>query len=92
MYAVYYTILSKALNILGFPPFQTFELTTYQTICTAFLTQIMLVMKNRRQAVMEAKEYKSKKRKPKKTEEEEDINWRVEVVRINEAFQVFFQF
>ena len=46
-----------------------------------------MVMKNRKQAVMEAREYKSRRRKYKK-EKDEELNWRLEIVRINEAFQV----
>ena len=74
------------MNILGFPTFQTFEMTSYESICTAFLTQLMMVMKNRKMAVMEAKNEKSRRRRKFQIQKEEE-NWRTEVVRINEAFQ-----
>ena len=76
---------AKALNILGFPSHQTFDSTSYESICTNFLTNLMMAMKNRKQAVMEARgNKKGKKSKFAKDEE----SWRREVVKINEAFQV----
>ena len=61
-------------------------MTSYESICTAFLTQLMMVMKNRKMAVMEAKNEKSRRRRKFQIQKEEE-NWRTEVVRINEAFQ-----
>ena len=81
------SMLSKALNVLGFPTYQTFEQTAYDTICTAFLTKLMMVMKERKQKVMEAKEMKNKGRRRHQIQKEEE-SWRMEVCKINEAFQV----
>ena len=75
------------METLGFPPFQTFDLTTYQDICSAFLNKLMMVMKNRKQAVMKASEYKSRIQKYGKKPRRNQVNWRLEVVKINEAFQ-----
>ena len=49
----------------------------------------MMAMKNRKQAVMEAKGKKAKKRTYQMKKEEEE-SWRKEVVQINEAFQVLW--
>ena len=77
------------MNILGFPSHQSFELTSYECISSAFLTQIMFVMKARRDAIMEAKEYNSRKKRYRKKEKMiDESNWRFEIVKINEAFQV----
>ena len=80
------------MNILGFPSHQSFELTTYEVISSAFLTRIMFVMKARRDAIMEAKEYKMvagrRKRRSKKEKLIDESNWRFEIVKVNEAFQV----
>ena len=46
-------------------------------------------MKARRDAIMEAKEYNSrKKRRSKKEKMIDESNWRFEIVKVNEAFQV----
>ena len=77
------------MNILGFPSHQSFELTSYECISSAFLTQIMFVMKARRDAIFEAKEYNSRKKRHRKKEKMiDESNWRFEIVKINEAFQV----
>ena len=78
---------AKALNILKFPSHQTFESTSYESICTNFLTNLMMAMKNRKQAVMEAKGNKKGKKRTYQIEKDEE-SWRREVVKINEAFQV----
>ena len=53
-----------------------------------------MVMKDRKQAVMEAKEYKSRRRRRRNynKKDDENVNWRVEIVMINEAFQVIPQY
>ena len=83
-------LLFKALEILGFPPFTTFELTSYEDICSAFLNRLMMVMKNRKQAAMKARELKNinKKKKYGYQARKREMNWRMEIVKINEAFQV----
>jgi hypothetical protein len=49
----------------------------------------MFVMKARRDAIMESKEYNSrKKRRSKKERLIDESNWRFEIVKVNEAFQV----
>ena len=52
----------------------------------------MFVMKARRDAIMEAKEYKMvagrRKRRSKKEKLIDESNWRFEIVKVNEAFQV----
>ena len=46
-------------------------------------------MKARRDAIFEAKEYNSRKKRHKKKEKMiDESNWRFEIVKINEAFQV----
>ena len=46
-------------------------------------------MKARRDAIMEAKEYNSRNRRRRKKEKMiDESNWRFEIVKINEAFQV----
>ena len=46
-------------------------------------------MKARRDAIMESKEYNSrKKRRSKKERLIDESNWRFEIVKVNEAFQV----
>ena len=79
---------AKALNILGFPSHQTFESTSYESICTNFLTNLMMAMKNRKQAVMEAKGNKKGKKRTYQMKKDDEESWRREVVKINEAFQV----
>ena len=78
---------AKALNILGFPSHQTFESTSYESICTNFLTNLMMAMKNRKQAVMEAKGNKKGKKRTYQMKKDDEESWRREVVKINEAFQ-----
>ena len=52
-----------------------------------------MVMKDRKQAAMEAKDYKSRRRRRKYNKaDNEEINWRYEIVMINEAFQVIPQY
>jgi hypothetical protein len=46
-------------------------------------------MKARRDAIFEAKEYNSRKKRHRKKEKMiDESNWRFEIVKINEAFQV----
>ena len=48
-------------------------------------------MKARRDAIMESKEYNSrKKRRSKKERLIDESNWRFEIVKVNEAFQVLY--
>ena len=79
----------KAMGILGFQSFQSIDATTYEEICSAFLNKLMTIMKERRQAAMQASEYKN--RNNKKLHERRrgrEKGWRTDVVMINEAFQV----
>ena len=52
----------------------------------------MFVMKARRDSIMEAKEYRMvagrRKRRSKKEKLIDESNWRFEIVKVNEAFQV----
>jgi hypothetical protein len=49
----------------------------------------MFVMKARRDAIIEAKEYNSRDKRPRKKEKIiDESNWRFEIVKVNEAFQV----
>ena len=48
----------------------------------------MMAMKNRKQAVMEAKGNKKGKKRTYQMKKDEEESWRREVVKINEAFQV----
>ena len=80
----------QALEILEFPPFTNFELTSYEDVCSAFLNRLMMIMKNRKQAAMDALKFKNKKKKKEYGyhARKRERNWRVEVVQVNEAFQV----
>ena len=73
--------------MLGFPTYQTFEQTSYESICSAFLSRLMMIMKTRKQREMEAREQKVTRRRRFEQQKEEE-SWRVEVVHANEAFQV----
>ena len=70
------------MNILGFPTSQTFETTSYEDICTAFLSRSKVLMKNRKLAKQKAKK---NDKKPKKGEDDESC--REEMLRLNEALQ-----
>ena len=80
----------KALGILGFPSFQSLDQTEYEHICSSFLNKLMTVMKNRKQAMMKAQENKNKPKSQNQIQSRlrREKSWRVDVVMINEAFQV----
>ena len=80
----------KALGILGFPSFQSLDQTEYEDICSSFLNKLMTVMKNRKQAMMKAQENRNKPKSQNQIQSRlrREKSWRVEVVMINEAFQV----
>ena len=49
----------------------------------------MFIMKARRDAIIEAKDYNSRKKRHRKKEKMiDESNWRFEIVKVNEAFQV----
>ena len=74
------------MGILGFPSFQGLDDTSYEDICSQFLNKLMMVMKNRKQAAMRANEYQNRNKQYNRQRREK--SWRIEVVMINEAFQV----
>ena len=80
----------KALGILGFPSFQSLDQTEYEAVCSAFLNKLMTVMKNRKQAMMKAQEDRNKPKSQNQIQSRlrREKSWRVDVVMINEAFQV----
>ena len=80
----------KALGILGFPSFQSLDLIEYEQVCSAFLNKLMTVMKNRKQAMMKAQEDRNKPKSQIQIQSRlrREKSWRVDVVMINEAFQV----
>ena len=45
----------KAMNILGFPPHQSFENTSSDEIARAFLTQTKKVMRKRQETIQSSK-------------------------------------
>ena len=83
-------LIFKALGILGFPSFQSLDLIEYEPICSAFLNKLMTVMKNRKQAMMKAQEDRNKPKSQIQIQSRlrREKSWRVDVVMINEAFQV----
>ena len=83
-------LIFKALGILGFPSFQSLDLIEYEQVCSAFLNKLMTVMKNRKQAMMKAQEDRNKPKSQIQIQSRlrREKSWRVDVVMINEAFQV----
>ena len=73
------------MNILGFPTSQTFEATTYDDICDAFLRRSKVLMRNRKQMKERAKKNDKKSQKHGKIPDEDSC--REEMLRLNEALQ-----
>ena len=78
-------------GILGFASHKTFEDTTYDEICQAFLRRSKKVMSNREAAMMKIEQDKNKKNKSgnqRMTYMKQD-NWRQEIISLNEGCKTF---